>query len=186
MQRNRNWGNSAVINGNAGQRDPRLMTTPAYAPRIASDLQAASEIERELARSKPSGLDYLLHKVPQFQYQPLPIVEAMYPGSIPAAGIANAFVLVPKNPNRKAMKISNPGKLGGLITGGGDLSFCYNSPVGLPNGAGSGIIIPAGSPPYQETNGVISVDSIYVWSDDPFATFPIGVVAWEGIYLGGS
>lgn len=183
IRRIRNGANMPCnqIVGNAGQRDPRGPAA-AYSPAYASDLEPGFAIQRQLARSTASGIDALSAKPHSFQYQPLPVFEAPWYALLNASGVANAVLLVPKNPDRKSLKISNPGQPGGGI-GGGNISFSFKAPVPLQPGVGSGIVIQA-TQLYEERNGVISLDEIYIWSDDPFPTFPIAVVAYEGVFAG--
>lgn len=150
---------------------PRQISRRVFSPKFAPDLLSQAEIETSLKGahipnvSEFAGTLDSRTRIPQ-------LVQTPFPGLILAAGIANAIMLVPKNPDRWGIKISNP-------TNNGNISFSFDAPFPLgPNGVGMGINVVTGGL-YQEFQGV-SVNAIYVWSDALGPTFPIPVVAYEG------
>lgn len=164
------------VRGNSGQRDTRGYGA-AYVPG-PSDLQAGFDVKREMRRGRPVDFNPP-QRGPQQQLGPDPFapestVQGSYPGVITAVGIANAILLCPKNTGRKGLIIANPSPAGGQI------SFSFNAPNQLTGTIGGGIPINAGSF-YEKSGGTIAVDAIYVWSDDPTANFPIGVIVFEGV-----
>lgn len=176
MFRQSPWLANDIIQGNAGQRSPRALARP-YAARVASDLEAGFDLKRQLAR----GVPVVFRKEPaggnlakRRNNGPEGVVEASYPFIISAVGVALATMIVPKNIDRRGLIVSNP------AGGGGTLTFSFNSPLLLPNGLGGGISVPPGGF-YEQNNDIISVDAIYVWSDDLIANFPFGGVCYEAV-----
>lgn len=80
------------------------------------------------------------------------------------------FPLIETNPQRMSFIIANSN------VSGENIFFSYGFPVSTPNGALAGIEL-AGGQSYQEANGTISMDDIYVWSDTPGGV----ILAYEGV-----
>lgn len=172
--------------GNAGQRDPRGASA-AYMPGPA-DLKAGTKIRGVLNNGVqlriPPGHSSLQHAIdasngadlptpaPAAQAGPENTVEASWPAFIQQVGVANAVQIVPKNNSRRSLKVANP-------TANGLISFSFNAPQQL-GGIGMGIPVDP-QDHYEAQNSTISIDAIWVWSDDPSATYPIPVVAFEGV-----
>lgn len=176
MFRQSPWDANDIIRGNAGQRTPRSLQRP-YAARVASDLEAGFDLKRQLGR----GVPVVFRKEPaggnlskRRNNGPEGVVEASYPFIIAQQGVAFAQQVIPKNLDRRGLIISNPNAAGGNMT------FSFNSPLILSNGLGGGIgVSPADY--YEQNNDIISVDAIYVWSDDPIANYPIAGVCYEAV-----
>lgn len=79
------------------------------------------------------------------------------------------ILLIPNNLNRMSYIIAAPE--------GVDIYFSYGWPLSFA-GAPIGIFLPAGSF-YQEGNGTISIDDIYVWTTE-YEDIDIGVLGYEG------
>lgn len=81
-------------------------------------------------------------------------------------------LLLPANPRRMAFLVSNPNS-----SGGGSFSYGPHPTVDV---AGDPLGVPLGDPGfYQEANGTVSLDDIYVWGSDGVHTFTF--VAYEGV-----
>jgi hypothetical protein len=175
-------GGISTITGNAGQRNPRGQG-PAFRPIQGDprDLEANFDIEAQLRRAHQVNFDpkqqlSLQEGPPPIPTGPEAVVVSTYPVLIAGLGIAVAQNIVPKNLNRRGLKVSNP-------SNNGQISFSFNSPSALTNDFGSGIGVSAGDV-WEENGPTISVDTIYVWSDDVTATFPIPVAIFESVPVG--
>lgn len=174
------------VRGNAGQRDPRG-AGQAYAPIYPSDLLSGFDtqnllhtgIRRQIAPGQQAqvadaGNGYA-PAAPASQPGPQQTVETQWPASILAVGVGNAIQMVPKNLSRRSIKVANVSQ--GII--GGNITISFNAPSSL-SGVGLGIQIAAGAT-YEPQNDTVSVDTVWVWSDDGTAEYPIPVIAFEGV-----
>jgi hypothetical protein len=154
--------------GNAATRMPDF-GVKAYYP-TANDIAPGAQLERDLEGGYVPLSDIINFLTAR--NRPPQLVQAAYYTLITGLGVANKKLLVPKNPLRQSIKISNPSALG-------NITFSYDSPILL---AGMGMGIPVASGTYdEESNGSVSINGIWVWSDQASATFPIPVIAYEGV-----
>jgi len=145
---------------------------PAFAPRIHGvDLLAGDEIEQELLENGIVQISDII-KYLRAHNTPPQLVQVGYPGLITAAGVSKAIQLVPKNPDRMSLLVCNP-------TSNGNITFSYDAPINLGS-VGLGNPVQTESS-YPESNGSVSINAIYAWSDNDTATFPIPLIAYEGV-----
>lgn len=159
------------LQSNAGRRMPSLYRTQPFSPRFAADLRAGNALEREIDREGIVELSSVVDHLTA-ENKPPQLVQAGYPGLITGAGVANKILLIPKNPHRQSLKISNP-------TPNGNITYSFDAPLSV-GGIGLGIPVSAGDFD-EEANGSVSINAIYAWCDQATATFPIPVIGYEGV-----
>jgi hypothetical protein len=156
--------------GATGAQEAASQVRP-FSPRNAVDLEYATDLRRREQGQNIVPIADVIDLLTAHN-RPPQLVQAGYIGQILAAGVADAIMLVPKNPHRQSMKIANPSP-------NGNVTFSYDAPLAI-GGFGMGIPVAAGTYD-EESNGSVSINAIYVWSDQATATFPISVIAYEGV-----
>lgn len=105
---------------------------------------------------------------------PPQLVQGSFLKWITATGRAGAQLLIPKNPNRQGFIVSN-------YTGAPGVLFSFDAPLDTMTGA-AGAAVLAGIPVggcYQEANGSVSVNDIFVFCNDSTADFPFPILCYE-------
>src|SRR5262249_6310977 len=100
------------------------------------------------------------------------LIQASFYAVIPAYGVSHAQLLIPKNPLRWSFLVANY-RLRNLVL------FSFDMPIGDPDGGDLGAGIPMGAY-YQEANGSVSTNDIWVWCNDPAETYPFQVMGYQG------
>lgn len=103
---------------------------------------------------------------------PPPLVQSPFVATLTA--IQKPVLLIPRNKNRKSFFIANPNAA--------SIGWSYGYPAGVflrvtpqPLGAWVG-----SNGFFSEQNGSVSIDDVWVWADESFATFPAPVLGYEG------
>jgi hypothetical protein len=105
---------------------------------------------------------------------PPQLVQTNFPQFI--AAVATPVLLIPKNIRRRSFQVNNFASLG-------DIVFSYDAPMQMATIAGTALF--AGTPVpqktyFQESNGSVSINDIWVVCNDPNATYPVPVWGVEG------
>jgi len=106
---------------------------------------------------------------------PPQLVQGSFLIQIKQFGTAGAQLLIPKNPNRLSFLVANFWQANLLM-------FSFDQPIGAAIGAGSagiGAGIPIGCQ-YQEQNGLVSINDIWVFCNDPAENYPFPVLGYQG------
>lgn len=148
--------------------DPRGFS-PAYRPDMQADEISNEEIRRGVARGVvpfPTLLDDLDAK-----NLPPQLKQATFLAVISRFGVAGAVRLIPQNPTRRfSFVVSN-------FLGKNLVLFSYGKPIDTGSGIGAGL--PIGNY-YQEQNGAISIDDIWVFCNDAGESYPFTMLGYEG------
>ena len=142
----------------SGYMQPDEIALAAVADNVANGLVPFDQIVEDLTA----------HNLPPQLIQGTTLVQ------IPAVGVPGAQLLIPKNPTRRqSFSVSN-------FLGRNNVLFSFDKPinVGLGNNLGAGI--PIGNY-YQETNGAVSTNDIWVFCNDPTETYTgFFILGYEG------
>lgn len=163
-----------IAGSTVGGRDPRGFGL-AYDPTYQRDQAQLQDIRDALA----AGVVPFDEVIRMLEAHNLPpqLVQGMHVRQIAAAGANNAVDLVPKNPNRLSLVVSN------FLQVAPGVCFSFDKPavVSIVAGVqiGAGIPIDARST-YIESNGSVSINGVYVFCNDMTAVFPVPVLAYEG------
>jgi hypothetical protein len=159
----------------AGRHDPRGFGMPYDGTRQPDQVQrmaVADAVAAGLVSFEDVLNDLTAHNLPP------QLLESSFLVQIPAVGVAGAQLLIPKNPTRRmSFSVSNFLQRNNVL-------FSFDKPicVGDLNGAGSntGAGIPIGLY-YQETNGAVSVNDIWVFCNDPAEIYTsFFILGYEG------
>jgi len=158
---------------NSGWRETRKFG-PGFNSNQQVDEQNFARLRESVKRNGIADVAGYLHLLDAFNL-PAQLVQAGFPGQITAAG--TPILLIPKTTVRQALQIGN-----GSDTA--NIRFSFDSPVQAGTTAGGvaqfyGMPIASAST-YQESNGRISINDIWVWCNDTSATYPIFVLGYEG------
>ena len=153
--------------GNAG-RNPAGFAQ-GYSPRVQGDELAGQNIRRQEFEQGVIPLDEMIDRVDARNLPPQ-LVQSSFLVVITQWGYAGAQLLIPKNPRRKAYLVSN-------FLGSNLLMFTWDAPVN--SGANVGAGVPIGGY-FQESNGSITINDLWVFCNDPAETFPMTVLGYEG------
>jgi hypothetical protein len=108
---------------------------------------------------------------------PPQFAQASFFAIIPKFGVAGAQLLIPKNSRRRqSFIVSNFLQRNNVL-------FSFDAPMDTGAGVGAGIVLGAY---YQETNGSVSINDIYVFCNDPNETYPFFILGYEGGMAPGS
>jgi hypothetical protein len=110
---------------------------------------------------------------------PPQFAQATFLAIIPSVGVPGAQLLIPKNSRRRqSFIVSN-------FLGRNNVLFSFDKPIdiGTTNHTGAGI--PMGNY-YQETNGAVSINDIWVFCNDPGESYPFYMLGYEGGMAPGS
>lgn len=166
--------------GAHARHDPRIHG-PSYHPRFQGD-QAALQDQRNRLRAGLVSMDDLIEQQTQSLLPPQ-LVQVSFIAVIPAFGVSNAQLLIPKNPLRWSFLLAN-------YTFANLVMFSFDRPVGDIRGGDLGAGVPI-SGSYQESNGAVSTNDIWVWCNDPAVTktgpqgtlsnaYPVQVIGYQG------
>ena len=140
-----------------------------YRPDMEGD-QFAQEITRRGLARGVVPLDAVLDDLDARNLPPQ-LKQATYLAVIPAFGVPGSVRLIPQNPRRRfSFLVSN-------YLGKNNVLFSYGRPI--DTGAGVGAGIPIGNY-YQEANGAVSIDDIWVFCNDNSETYPFTMLGYEG------
>jgi len=140
-----------------------------YRPDYEADQFHQERVRRALAAGVVP-LDLVLDALDAHNLPPQ-LKQATYLAIIPSFGVAGSQRLIPQNPRKRySFLVSN-------FLGRNNVLFSYGRPV--DTGAGVGAGIPIGNY-YQEANGAVSIDDIWVFCNDPGETYPFTMLGYEG------
>lgn len=152
------------------RRDSRQFGQP-YS-QAASDLLHEANVQDAIARE---GLVPLSAVIPALTAHNLPpqLVQGSFLKRITGPGRKGAALLIPRNPLRQGFLVAN------FIAAPGVL-FSFDAPIDMNDGVIGETLagIPMGGY-YQEANGSVSTNDIYVFTNDPTAPFPIPMLGYE-------
>lgn len=150
----------------AHDKDPRFTREP-YSTRYQADQEQFARLEDNL---RSQGVESLEHVFRHLRLKNLPPQVRQVPfvvGPLVAAG--DIHILIPQNLRRMGFTVANPQTAGTFVT------FSYGNFVSTVLGAPLGISLAAGDF-FQESNGTVSINDIYVTGDTP-GMFIIGYEA---------
>jgi hypothetical protein len=153
----------------AHRRDPRRGVPAADPGAVQPDqIAAANVLEGRMIPLKQATDElYNANILPQLR-------QAPFVGRVTVAGVP--VLLIPSNTRRMAFLIAN-------VTSNYFLFFSYGFPVG-DDGAGFPLGIPINPlTAWQEANGTVSVDEIWVWPGHPLplvSGLPFSLLGYEG------
>lgn len=148
------------------RRDPRLFGQ-GYAP-AAVDLLHGENVQRQIARQGTVPLETVIDNLTAHNLPPQ-LVQGSFIVWITAAGRAGQALLIPKNPLRQGFLVAN-------FTGSQEVLFSFDAPLDVGAGVLAGI--PMGGY-YQEANGSVSTNDIYVFCNDAAGSYPIPLLGYE-------
>jgi hypothetical protein len=151
------------------RHDPRAFAQ-GFSSQVQGDVVAMHNARRNLA----GGIVPLSEVVQNLTALNLPpqIIESSFHATISAFGWSKRQLLIPKNPQRMAWLISNYQSCNLVL-------FSYDQPFISPAGGDLGAGVVFGNY-YQEANGSVSTNDIWVWCNDPAEAYPINVLGYEG------
>lgn len=141
-----------------------------YAPSAADALHGEA-VQQEIARQGTMPLASVLENLTARNLPPQ-LVQGTFIKWITA--VRTPTLLIPKNPHRFAFIVSN-------YIGAGSVLFSFDQPVAMQSGVGNTNTlagIPIGSC-YQEANGSVSVNDIWVFCNDTAGDYPIPILGYE-------
>lgn len=160
-----------LANRHGGQQDPRRFGR-GYSPDFPSDISLLEDVFRRIAADGTVPLDEIIRRLVAYNVPPQVAQHAMI-AQIAVRGPAGAVELLPKNPDRVSMIVANFGVPGDTIV------MTFDAP------ALAGTVLPgipiAAQGTYQESNGSVSVNSVWVGTNAAAPTLPILVLAYEGM-----
>lgn len=153
------------------EHDPRAFGRPYDGFRQPDEIALAQAAENAANGVVPFDQvvdDLTAHNLPP------QLVQASFLGQITQVGVPGAIRLIPKNPTRRqSFAVSN-------FLSRSTVLFSYDKPinVGLGNNLGAGIDIGLY---YQETNGAVSTNDIWVFCNDPAENYSgFFILGYEG------
>jgi len=151
---------------NEARRDARGFGQ-GYRPDVLGDERAINEMQQRAAR----GVVPFEDVIARLDNPNLPpgVKQGSFLAQINAFGTDGAVRLIPMNPFRKGLLISN-------FIGANLILFSFGQPINTGTGIGAGVPL---TPCYQETNGTISIDDIWVFCNDSTVDFPLYVLGYE-------
>lgn len=143
---------------------------PGYQGNVQQDIIDLENMRRGLAADGVVSFADLINDLDARNLPPQ-LKQATFLAVIPAFGVPGAVKLIPQNPVRRfSFVVSN-------FLGKNLVLFSYGKPV--DTGAGVGAGLPIGNY-YQEQNGAISIDDIWVFCNDPNESYPFTMLGYEG------
>lgn len=168
-QRMRLYGQNPIPDQAPGsQHDAR-----GYSPGYRGDWQMDQVTNEATRRGLARGVAPLANVLDALDARNLPpqLKQATFLAVIPVFGVPGAQRLIPQNPTRRfSFLISN-------FLGKNLVLFSYGKPVDTGGGVGAGV--PLGNY-YQEQNGAISIDDLWVFCNDPGESYPFTILGYEG------
>lgn len=158
-------------NESAHQVEPRNFGQ-GFSPEAQSDVATLNKIMRDIARDGTVPLDEIVRRLDAYNLPPQ-LTQSTFFAQITARGPQNAVQLVPKNPERMGLYVSN------FTPNGDPIVLSFDAPIQVAANTGAGIPIAANSF-FEEANGSVSVNSIFVFCNIASLLFPITVLAYEG------
>jgi hypothetical protein len=149
--------------------DSRGFGGRAYSPAIQAD-EASQQQVTDATRRGVAPLSEIIDNLDARNLPPQLVQASMF-AKIPVFGVPGAQLLIPKNPRRRfSFIVSN-------FTNRNLILFSYDKPFNSGGNIGAGIPIGAC---FEETNGSVSINDIWVFCNDPNETYPIWILGYEG------
>lgn len=149
--------------------DPRGYS-PGYQGNVQQDIVDVENVRRGLAQAGVVSFPDLIDDLDARNLPPQ-LKQATFLAVITQFGVPGAQRLIPQNPTRRfSFVVSN-------FLGKNNVLFSYGKPV--DTGAGVGAGLPIGNY-YQEQNGAISIDDIWVFCNDTGESYPFTLLGYEG------
>jgi hypothetical protein len=144
-----------------------------YSGAAQGDQIAPEQVRRAIARNGVVPFAEVQDEITAHNLPPQ-LVQSSNFVMLTAWGAAGAQLIIPKNPRRMSYLVSN-------FIGANLLMFSYDKPMDIGGNVGAGI--PIGGY-YQESNGSVNIDDIWVFCNDSTEDFTthggLWVLAYEG------